>query len=61
LRRTHHSTGGTVSINTIRRLEVSGIRTVTHLKTLTPQQLVSYGVRRNLARQIHTYLRQRKQ
>jgi helicase len=53
--------GPKVGIQTIRRLEGAGIRTLAELSSMQLADLVRLGVRRDLAKQIQTYLRRRLQ
>jgi hypothetical protein len=60
LRRTRKSReGGTVGIQTIRRLEGAGVRTLADLARLSIDDLVGLGVRRTLAGQLRAYVRRR--
>jgi len=52
---------GTVGLQSIRRLEAAGIQTLPQLAALQVKDMVDLGVRRDLARQIHTYVRRRCQ
>jgi hypothetical protein len=59
LRRTRqHTSGANVGVDTIRRLEMSGIRSTADLMHLGVDDLIGYGVRRDLARQIVQHMRQ---
>ena len=53
--------GGRVGVATIRRLEGAGIRNLRDLAELDVGDLVGLGVRRDLARQIRSYVRRRMQ
>jgi helicase len=62
LRRTRREVeGASVGMQSIRRLEEAGIRNVAELARLQLNDLVRLGVRRDLARQIRTYLQRRLQ
>jgi ATP-dependent DNA helicase len=60
LRRTEKSRGGnTVGVQTIRRLEAAGVRTLADLAQLSLDDLIDLGIRRSLAGQLRSYVRRR--
>ena len=60
IRRTRiHTNGAKVGIQSIRKLEAAGINSMTALAQLQVEEMLEIGLRRDLAKQIHTYMRRR--
>jgi hypothetical protein len=53
--------GASIGVQSIRRLEEAGIRSIAELARLQLNDLVRLGVRRDLAKQIRSYMRRRLQ
>jgi helicase len=61
IRETQASDVRSVGVNSIRRLEASGIKSLAELAPLTEDELVAAGVQRQFAKQIRRYVRRRLQ
>jgi hypothetical protein len=61
MKRTRKSDGPGVGLQTIRRLEESGIKTLRQLSQYTLEDLTNLGVRKNLAKQLESYLKRRRE